>query len=363
MTSRACLLVAASCAAMSIASNAFAQESTTEPVGFTPPAPAATPGMAGEEILVTARRRDESSIAIPVAVTAIGSAQIERQNITSLSDLAKIVPGLKVGEVSGGVGGTIVLRGVGTTAGSNPSFEQTVSTNIDGIQLSRGSALRLGQIDMRTIEILKGPQALFFGKNSPAGVISVKTADPSDALEVTARAGYEINAREARADFVLSTPITSTFGIRIALSASDMEGYRINDSGLAQATANAIVAGAVHGYEPRGPNKLFYFSRGTAKWQPSSDFDFRGKFTYARDNGVGYQQGGGFQRIYCPAGIAFQANQASALNGGVPNPALAAALAADNCKTDNHYANGNINRTFLAASPGLSSPAGAGNYI
>ncbi|MDX3901436.1 MAG: TonB-dependent receptor [Sphingobium sp.] len=360
---RASRFVATSFAAISIASIAPAQENTIQPAPLAEPAPAATSGTAGDEIVITARRRDESSLAVPVAVTAVGTAQIERQNITSLSDLAKVVPGLKVGEVSGGVGGTIVLRGVGTTAGSNPSFEQTVSTNIDGIQLSRGSALRLGQIDMRTIEILKGPQALFFGKNSPAGVISVKTADPGDKLEVTARAGYEFNARETRADFVLSTPVTSTLGIRIALSASSMEGWRINDSGPAQAAANAIIPGAVSGYESRGPDKLFYFGRGTLKWQPTSDFDFRGKFTYSRDNGVGYQQSGGFQRIYCPNGMAFQANQAAALNGGVANAALASALAADNCKADNHYANGNINPNFLAGSPGLSNPAGVGNYL
>ena len=52
-----------------------------------------------------------------------------------------VLPGLKVGEVFGGVGGTIILRSVGTTAGSNPSLEQTVSTNIDGVRLSCGNAL------------------------------------------------------------------------------------------------------------------------------------------------------------------------------------------------------------------------------
>lgn len=352
-------LVALTAAMVSAVSVARAQDGPTQ----TPsdPVSAAEP-LAGDEILVTARRRDETSLAVPVAITAVGAAQLERQNITSLADLSKVLPGLKVGEVSGGVGGTIVLRGVGTTAGSNPSFEQTVSTNIDGVQLSRGNAIRLGQIDMQSIEILKGPQALFFGKNSPAGVISIKSADPGEELEVVARGGYEINARETRADFVVSSPLSDTLGVRLALSASNMEGWRINDSGRAQAAANAIVPGAVKSFEPRGPNKLFYFGRGTLLWEPSEAFDFRGKFTYARETGVGYQQGGGFQRIYCPNGAPAQASQATALNGGVPNPALAAALGVDNCRADNRYANGNLNPAFAAASL-FSDLSGAANYM
>lgn len=328
------------------------------------PAEQAQDADSGGDIVVTARRRDETSIAIPVAVTALDAAMIERQNITSLADIAKQVPGLTVGEVSGGVGGTIVLRGVGTTAGSNASFEQTVSTNIDGIQLSRGNALRLGQIDMQRIEILKGPQALFFGKNSPAGVISVRTADPGDTLEIMGRVGYEVNAQEMRGDLVMSTPVNETLGVRVALSTSQMDGWRRNLSGIAMNNANAIRPGSVAGFQPRGPEQEFHFGRGTLVWKPSDRFDARGKFTYAKVDGIGYQQGGGFQRIYCPNGAAFQANQATALNGGVANPALAAALAVDNCVADDKYANGFINPAFLAAAPiGRTDPRGAGEYL
>lgn len=350
-------------AAMLAAAPATAQTAPAETPGASGAEQTAPTDQAGGDIVVTARRREETSIAIPVAVTALDQRMIDQQNITSLADIAKLVPGLKVGEVSGGVGGTIVLRGVGTSAGSNASFEQTVSTNIDGVQLSRGNALRLGQIDMETIEILKGPQALFFGKNSPAGVISIKTADPGDKLEIMSRIGYEFNAQEMRADLVVSTPLTSTLGVRVALSTSQMDGFRTNLAGQAMAAANAIRPGAVAGYQPQGPEQEFYFGRGTIKWAPSTTFDARGKFTYAKVDGIGYQQGGGFQRIYCPNGAPFQANQASALNGGVPNPALAAALAVDNCKADNRYANGFINPAFLAASPiRQRDPRGAGDY-
>lgn len=315
------------------------------------------------DIIVTARRRDETSLSIPVAVTALSGEQLERMSVTTLADLASLVPALKVGEVAGGVGGTIVLRGVGTTAGSNPSFEQTVSVNLDGAQISRGSVLRLGQIDMERIEILKGPQALFFGKNSPAGVISIRTADPGDEFELIARSGYEFNADEIRGDLVLSTPVTQTLGIRVALSASNIQGYRTSLVGNAIAAANAIRPGAVTGFEERGPKQTFAFGRATFKWDPTDTFDARGKFTYSRVDGFGYQQGGNFQRVYCPNGTAALGAQATALNGGVPNPALAAALAVDDCTADDRFANGNINPTVIAAAGGrFDDVRGAAEY-
>ncbi|MEA3003195.1 MAG: iron complex outerrane recepter protein [Sphingomonadales bacterium] len=364
-----CATSAMAMAAGAFAAPAFAQDNpaaaTRAAVRAEAPAAARADAKPDGDIVVTARRREETSIAIPVAVTALDRNMIDRQNITSLADIAKLVPGLKVGEVSGGVGGTIVLRGVGTTAGSNASFEQTVSTNIDGVQLSRGNALRLGQIDMQTIEILKGPQALFFGKNSPAGVISIRSADPGDALEIIGRVGYEFNAQEMRGDFVVSSPLTETLGVRLALSASTMDGFRTNLAGQAMAAANAIRPGTVTGYVRRGPEQEFYFGRGTVKWKPSSAFDARGKFTYAKVSGIGYQQGGGFQRIYCPnGGVPFQNNQATAANGGVANPALAAALAVDDCKANNLFANGQLNPAFLAQAPFADrDPRGKGDYL
>ena len=357
----------ASVIAISIATQS-AQAAAQSSASQQPPAtdlssePVAAP--TNDEIVITARRRDETSISVPVSVTAFNREQLERMNVTTLADLASIAPGLRVGEVSGGVGGTIVLRGVGTTAGSNASFEQTVSVNLDGVGISRGSAIRLGQIDMQAIEILKGPQALFFGKNSPAGVISITTADPGKQFEVLARVGYEFNADETRGDLVLSTPITSTLGARIAISASSMEGYRTNLAGVAAEAANRIRPGAVSGFEPRGPKQDFFFTRGTVKWDPSERFEARAKFNYSKLEGIGYQQGGGFQRIYCPNGVAFQNNQAAALSGGVQNPALAAALAADNCRADDLYANGNINPAFLVGAPrGVTDPSGTGDYL
>lgn len=316
-----------------------------------------------EEIVVTARRRDEAPISVPVSVTVLGSAQLEALAIDSLQDLRAVTPGISVGEVSGGVGGTVALRGVSTTAGSNPTFEQTVAVNVDGVQLSRGGAVRIGQLDMDRIEILRGPQALFFGKNSPAGVISIGTADPTSDFRVRGRAAYEFNAEERQLEFMVSGPLTDTLGARLFLYGSDIEGWRKNIAGEAAAAANAIVPNAVRSHASGGPQQEFFFARGTLLWEPSNAFTARLKLSYADMEGIGYNQAGGFQRIYCPNGAPQTAGQATALNGGTPNPALAAALGVDNCRADDIYANGNLNPAFLAGTPdGFSDPNGAGNY-
>lgn len=75
-------------------------------------------------------------------------------------------------------GGSIAIRGISSPANSLV-FEQAVSVSVDGVQTSIGFLSQLGFFDIGQVEILKGPQALLFGKNSPAGVISVKTAMPT----------------------------------------------------------------------------------------------------------------------------------------------------------------------------------------
>lgn len=310
-------------------------------------------GVAIEEVVVTARKRDETAIAVPVAITAYGQKQLDRQAIRSFDDIAMLTPSLSVSQVSGGVGGSIVLRGVGTAAGTNPSFDQTVSVNVDGVQVSRGNALRLGQIDMQSVEILRGPQALFFGKNSPAGVISVKTADPTNQFESMVRGSYEPYGRESTGDLVVSGPITDTLKGRLALSTSKADGWFTNDAGKALGV-NASAPGAVTPASSRGPASTFNFARATLLWEPTDRFSARAKFSFGENKGDGFQQGG-FQVIYCPQG---HSQTQAALLG---NPGLATGLAVDDCHANSHYTQGGISPSHLVSALGLTSSDG-GTY-
>ncbi|PHR62076.1 MAG: hypothetical protein COA43_00065 [Robiginitomaculum sp.] len=315
-----------------------------------------------DEIIVTARKRKETSLTVPVSVTAFGAAQLEARAINGLEDLASFVPNLTIGQVSGGAGGSIILRGLGTLAGSNPTFEQTTSVNIDGVQISRGAIMRLGQSDMAQIEVLRGPQALFFGKNSPAGVISITTQDPSDVFEASGRVGYEVNAGESVFDGMISGPISENLGARFAVSASHMDGWVKNLAPQTAAAANAIVPGAVTAPIDDAPNQDFISGRGTLVWEPSDTFSLRAKLNYAKMKGPGFQQGAN-QRIYCPNGapqLGFQVGRLT--SDPAEQAALTQILAVDDCVANDTYAHGSINPDDLVNSYIGTDPEGVGKY-
>jgi iron complex outermembrane recepter protein len=153
-----------------------------------------------EEITVTARERDETLIDVPVVVTAVSGQALQQRGVTNLDGIARLVPQLLIGNQSGSVqGGNISIRGI-AGPDSNPFGDQAVSFNIDGVQIAKGFVRRMADTDIAQVEVLKGPQALFFGKNSPAGIVSIRTADPTDTFEAKATVGYETEASEFRTE-------------------------------------------------------------------------------------------------------------------------------------------------------------------
>jgi iron complex outermembrane receptor protein len=265
------------------------------------PSAAATPGSstntssaASDEIIVTARKRDETLISVPVVVTAVGGAQLAARGITNLDGLARITPQLLAGNQGGAVqGGNIAIRGV-SGPDQNPFGDQAVSFNVDGVQVAKATVRRMSDFDFSQVEVLKGPQALFFGKNSPAGIISIHTADPTKDLEAKLSGGYEFNARQVRMEGYVSGPVTDTLGFRLAGVYSDMKGD-LKDRTPADSP-----------YAPsnsRNPTYRDWALRGTLKWDPSDSFNAKLKVSYGELRGDGPASGTAF--ISCPIGVRF----------------------------------------------------------
>lgn len=179
------------------------------------------------DIIVTARRRNETSLQAPVVLTAISGEQLQKLNITSVIDVAKLTPQLTLGTASGSYGGIIALRGVSQPT-SNAASEGAVTINVDGVPLSNGQIVRLSAFDMDQIEILKGPQALFFGKNSSGGIISLRTAEPTREFKSQVSAGYEFNAHEFELSGYVSGPLSDTLTARVAGLLTRSRGYFTN---------------------------------------------------------------------------------------------------------------------------------------
>jgi len=318
ITKKSALLAAA--ASMLVAAPAWAQDAQpgTSPQATDDEVPS------GGDIIVTARKRSETSIAVPVVITAVGGAELERRGVNSLDGLARLVPALIIGDASGSLqGGNVAIRGIGG-ADNNPLGDQAVSFNIDGVQIARSTVRRMSEMDIAQVEVLKGPQALFFGKNSPGGIISVRSADPTDTFAAKLSTGYEFNANEWRTDGFISAPITDSLGVRLAASTSQMDGW----------LTRLVPDGSP--YAPRhknAPHMSDYAGRLTLLYDDGGPFNARLKLSYHHVQGDGNYSGQQF--IDCPL--------------GAPQP-LSAAIVND-CKADGRTTTGDSGPTFAAVLP------------
>src|SRR5262245_41739839 len=120
-----------------------------------------------ETITVTARKREESLQDVPVAVAAISKSELTNNAASSLEKIAELAPQVSIGRVTSGAGAVLTIRGI-SSAAVDSGLDQSVSMSIDGVSLSRGRIVQAAQFDLQQVEVMQGPQALFFGKNSPA---------------------------------------------------------------------------------------------------------------------------------------------------------------------------------------------------
>lgn len=231
-----------------------------------PPAPAekATAGI--EEIVVTARQREETLQDVPVTVVAFTEGDLDRYNVQNLVDASKLVPNFQIVHGGSGNGSNLFLRGVGSSSIS-AAFDQSVAINIDGVVGSIGRLIHNAYLDMGQLEVLKGPQSLYFGKSATAGVVSVRTKDPCDEFEIEAMGGYEFNYNQVYTELIASGPVTETFGARLALGYSRADELRKN-----------LAPSAEHRW--RGENS--FNSRLTLVWEPVETLRARLKLNYSK---------------------------------------------------------------------------------
>lgn len=225
-----------------------------------------------EVIVVTARKREESSQSVPVAVSDVSAQQIRDNLTTDLAKLGELAPQVSMTSSGSGTGAIISIRGVASAPG-DAGVDQSVALEFDGVPLSRGRIMAAPLFDIASVQVLQGPQALFFGKNSPAGVISIRSADPTDSFEAYVIGDYEFEAHERSIESAVSGPLTDTLTGRLAFRASKMRGWLKN---AAQPHPDIFdpsitVPGAAQG--DWGPDTEDVAARLTLRWEPTTDFD------------------------------------------------------------------------------------------
>ena len=168
------------------------------------------------EVIVTARRREETLQQVPLAITAIGGPELENRGIENLGGLNSVIPNLSVlgGGATGEAQGTFRVRGL-----------PGVAVYVDGVwQSSTDGLLTQGVLDIERIEVLRGPQGTLFGKNAMGGAIQYVTKAPSDEFggKVSGTIGtYDRHDLRATVDL----PLLDTLSAKFTGSTQKRQGF------------------------------------------------------------------------------------------------------------------------------------------
>ncbi|MCU0882356.1 MAG: TonB-dependent receptor, partial [Hyphomonadaceae bacterium] len=197
------------------------------------PALAQTAPSAGEPevIVVTAQKREQRVLDVPVAVTAYSGTTLQQLGIEQFDDLALFVPGLEVQEQSPNNPG-FVIRGITSDDGS-ASTEARVSVFQDGVSITRSRGSYVELHDMERIEVVKGPQSTLFGRGALIGAISLvqRKADPDGDFGGTLALGAG-NLSQVSGRFAVNLPVAEgLFAVRIAGVRKERDGYVENALG------------------------------------------------------------------------------------------------------------------------------------
>lgn len=180
-------------------------------------------GFAAGDIIVTAQKRAQNINDVGVTITAVSAETLKSKQISSLEDVAKLVPGLSYSNTQSGTP-VYTLRGVGfydTSLGSYP----TVSVYLDEVALPFPVLTRHSAFDLERLEVLKGPQGTLFGQNATGGAINYIAAKPTDSFEGGAELGYG-RFNMIAGDAYVSGPLTDTLSFRLAGRVEHGDGWQ-----------------------------------------------------------------------------------------------------------------------------------------
>ena len=180
-----------------------------------------------EEVLVTARRREESLQDVPIAITAMSADFLREQNITELNDLAIHVPAMRISQ-----GGPSTNVPIVVLRGQRPSevtmtVDPAVPLYFAEVVLTPTQGTNLAMYDLANVQVLKGPQGTLFGRNSTGGALLLTPQTPGDEFGGYAEAklgDYSLYQFEGAVDL----PASDTLKFRLAGRSLDRDGYQSN---------------------------------------------------------------------------------------------------------------------------------------
>jgi len=213
-------------------------------------------GQSGNEIVVTATKREQTLQDVPVAVSVATAETIERAEIRDIKDLQTEIPSLRVNQNQSSAQTTFTIRGFGNGA-NNAGIEPSVGVFVDNVYRSRITSRISDLPDIQRVEVLRGPQSTLFGKNASVGVISIVTKEPQFDFGGMVEATYG-NYDQIAGKALLTGPVSDTFALSVAGGFNFRDGY-FDDQGS--------------GRDLNDRNR--WFVRGQALYEPGTDLKVR----------------------------------------------------------------------------------------
>jgi iron complex outermembrane receptor protein len=178
-----------------------------------------------QDIVVTARRKEESLQSTPVAVTALSQAALITAKVENVLDLQRTAPGLTIARGSAGGDGIVFvsIRGQGNLQPILAN-DPAVATYIDGVYVARPSTGLTDIQDVQRIEVLRGPQGTLFGRNTTGGAVNILSNDPDQNLSVRVK-GELGNYNTHGLGATVNVPLTDTLAFRVNYNFLEHDGY------------------------------------------------------------------------------------------------------------------------------------------
>ena len=211
-----------------------------------------------EEVIVSAQRREENLQDVPISVSVFSGAQIEEGNIKSAIDYLALTPNVSFTEdgQTGSRGLGIAVRGINNLVSGENAFVNSVGIYLDEFSVASVPNQVANPMlpDMARVEVLRGPQGTYFGRNSLGGALNLVTNKPTDELEGMISVGaesYDDAGEMYSVTGVVNVPVTDSFRLRAVGYYEDSDGY-VENICAKGASPSACPGAAENGYTPSG---------------------------------------------------------------------------------------------------------------
>ena len=242
-----------------------------------------------EEIIVTAQRREQNLQEVPISVTAFSGANLEQRNIKSATEYLSLTPGVSFTEdgQSGSRGLGIAVRGINNLVSGENAFVNSIGIYLDEFSVASvpNQVANPNLADMERVEVLRGPQGTFFGRNALGGALNITSKKPTEDFEgeiIFGAETYEDAGDLYSITGILNVPVNDYFRMRGVVYYEDSDGY-VKNACAKGASATSCPAAAENNFVPNGAKDSGHETlnfRLHAAWDLSEDTSVLASFHY-----------------------------------------------------------------------------------